>query len=200
MSPSYEQIVKDLFAQKLDQHIRTFLQQSVRGREILQFNENNPLIKTQKHMRFERGIYTPKCDIGVGPFSFQPGNLNRLYEDLLEIPQIKRFISNLSVKGGHLGDGRFLSPECRGQNKNPRCFIAVEIESPTTSRKHFMGSVVNSSIMGKIGVVISYDETKMNRVFQFFKEMVRREKTLSILKNVIWMTKSNFDSLSNNGN
>lgn len=166
-----------------------------KSNNILKDNINNPLIKKGKSMKLETGIYSPICDVGVGPFAFEPGSLNYIYKYLLNQVKIKKFITKLSKKGIYLGmeNSKFLSSDCKNQNKNPRCFIAVEIEG-SNNIKHLMGSVLNCSLMGKIGILISFDEDKMNRAFQYFKEMIERGKTKPMLKNVIFVLKPNFDS------
>lgn len=61
-----------------------------------------------------------------------------------------------------------------------------------------MGSVLNSSIMGKIGILIYYDNNKADRIFKYFKEVISREKIIPIMKNVLWIKKKKFDEFMRN--
>ncbi len=133
-------------------------------------------------------------DVAVGPFSFARGNRNEEYNQLLDIHEIREFLSRV-VKRGKTLTKDFIKSVKDSENKNPRCFICIEVENKST-RKHFMGSAFNSSIMGKVGIVISYDEGKMEKVFSYLKEMIMREKlSPKILDNVIWITKEKFDEI-----
>ena len=72
---------------------------------------------------------------------------------------------------------------CIDQNSNARCFLAIEIENQT-DRKHLMGSSLNSSIMGKIGIVICEGNSldNLEKFFGYIQEMICREKLPLIMK------------------
>src|SRR5262249_42665188 len=61
-------------------------------------------------------------------------------------------------------------------NSNPRCLIAIELENKN-SRKHVLGSVVNASALGKIGIGIALNQKTLNT----FRRLLNY---LSFLKNV----------------
>lgn len=53
-------------------------------------------------------------------------------------------------------------------NENPRCFLAIEIEHKT-SRKHRLGSIVNASAIGKIGIIAASNLTVFNSLIKIRK-------------------------------
>lgn len=61
-------------------------------------------------------------------------------------------------------------------NDNPRCFLTIEVEN-TTSVKHKLGSIINASALGKIGIVVGYSEGA-------YKTLTRIRKYLDLLKSV----------------
>jgi len=200
MTKEYEQaVVKKFSSLFLDE-----IEATIRQREPTIFNrlENNPLIKRQKLMKIGEGFYSPTLDIGVGPYAFLPGSLNQVYLNILRKNKIKEFIRNISRKGFYFlktGHNRFIdNSEFIYQNNNARCFLAIEIENKTT-RKHFIGSSLNASMMGKIGIVICEGEfaEHIERLFGYIKEMIHRAKSPPIMQNVIWIKKEDFDEILN---
>jgi hypothetical protein len=136
---------------------------------------------------YTRELYCPRVDFAIGPFNVDT-NIeynNRLIEEsyqkyrkLLELMKSRSDVKDNALE----------------LNKNPRCFIAIEIENKS-SRKHRLGSLVNASALGKIGIIVASN----NRVFASF---VKIRKYLAFLnqaqkieispKNVIIITKENF--------
>lgn len=119
------------------------------------------------------GIYSPRVDIAVGPFSVVPGrNCIREYDKLFNQSQkfIDRLISyhNNNVQQYRITDDPRINeslclPEMhilKTYNKNARCFLAIEIENKV-SRKHLLGGVVNASALGRIALVIGWNEKKV---------------------------------------
>jgi len=88
--------------------------------------ENQPLIKRESRMRM-RHSYSPTCDTAVGPFSFEEGNINEAYNNLAELNEIRDFVDGLQRRSVGTGYNTVLLD----LNKNPRCFIAVEVENTT---------------------------------------------------------------------
>ncbi len=121
-------------------------------------------------------VYAPRPDIGVGPFSIEPGNK---FEDIV------RDFENKTPR--QLKDR--LSP--LNPNKNPRCLLSIEIVFSGSS-KHILGDITNSSIMGLYGVVVTTREThdKVMRVFKFLKKVKDKKipsgpMTLQLFDNIL---------------
>ena len=47
-------------------------------------------------------------------------------------------------------------------NTNPRCFIAIECEDQNISPKYLIGSIINASALGKVGIVVAMNEEDMS--------------------------------------
>lgn len=161
------------------------------GSSILKDKINKPLIRKQKCMRLERGLYSPRIDVAIGPYAF-PGYRfatwdDYRYEDLLEKEVIGRFFEDLKTSG------RVLPEFDKSFNQNPRCLFAIEIENRNNNYKHMLGSVTNCSIMGKIGIYIDYNNERLENFYNFLEEMIRRKKT-QLFKNVIFFAKDEFNN------
>jgi len=79
------------------------------------------------------------------------------YRELLELLESKSDIKDSALE----------------PNKNPRCFIVIEVENKN-SRKHRLGSLVNASALGKTGIIVASSD----RVFTSF---VKIRKYLAFL-------------------
>lgn len=176
--PYPSQILQRNIKEKFEERFLTILADSVDS-SILDLPENQPLIKYERQMRM-KPIYSPTCDVAVGPFSFREGSLNELYNKLAKVDQIRDFIDDLQRRG--LGDE--YNTALLSLNKNPRCFIAVEVEN-TTARdvKHLLGSIINCSFLGKIGIVVVFDEylkyaQRLLEYLAFVKRVKKTEKEL----------------------
>ena len=118
------------------------------------------------------GIYSPRLDVAVGPFAYQtqyPERYNSLalshrdfLNDLINIhnDNFFRFTPDLHRR----------YEDAIERNRNARCFLAVEIEN-AVSRKHLMGGALNASAMGRIGLLVAWDDEKfraMQRLLGYF--------------------------------
>lgn len=160
---------------------------------ILAKNYNSPLIKLEKRMEMEH-IYSPKCDIAIGPFSFEEGNMVGLYNWIASFPEIAEFLQQLQGRCLGTGDNQQLN-----LNENPRCFMAIEVENSTARDvKHLLGSITNCAFLAKIGVVVIYDEnlTYGERLLQYLAFVKRVKKAdKNLFNNVFVIPKSSFDEI-----
>jgi hypothetical protein len=178
---------------KLEEIFLDILQSNLPER-ILEFAENNPLIKDEKQMTMAP-LYSPTCDVAVGPFSFREGSINEVYHSLANLDEVKSFIANLQENS--LGTG--YNEVLLDLNLNPRCFIAIEVEKATAHDiKHLLGSVINCSLMAKIGIVVVFDDylEYAGRLLQYLA-FVKRVKKASkdLFRNVFVISKSCMDML-----
>ena len=191
--PYPSQILARNIGEKLEERFLHILQ-DVLGRRILNLPENRPLIKRERQMKMEP-IYSPTCDVAVGPFSFQEGSLNELYNKLARVNEIGAFLEDLQRRSLGTGYNRALLD----LNKNPRCFIAVEVEN-TTARdiKHLFGSIINCSLLAKIGIIVVFDDyldyaSRLLQYLAFVKRVKKTEKKL--FRNVFVISKTDMSSL-----
>lgn len=86
------------------------------------------------------------------------------------------------------GNGYHGRPLDLGYNPNPRVFIAVETEY-RNSKKHKLGSVINASVLGKVGVVACVGDeayrpiSRIKGYLDFIRE--RKDERLNLAGNVI---------------
>lgn len=158
---------------------------------ILNDRINKPLIRKQKCMRLENGLYSPRMDVAVGPFAFSGYRFANIdesnYEQLLVLQEVNNFAEKL------IDYGRMLPGFTTNYNRNPRCLFSIEIEN-ANDYKHNLGSIANASIMGKIGVYIDYNTRRLNHFYDYLSEMIRRKK-VEIYLNVIFLTRTEFNKL-----
>lgn len=115
------------------------------------------------------GIYSPRLDIALGPFSVVPGeSQNVRHDELLDklAPFLKSAIQGHcanAMEYRHPTDERMIYRGCttsletvRYANGNPRCFIAIEIEN-RVSRKHMLGGALNACVLGRIGILVGFN-------------------------------------------
>ncbi len=134
---------------------------------------------------FTRSLYCPRIDIVVGPF-----NITRSVENNIEginnaHRQIPLFIEGLKQISGI---------QLEEYNKNPRCFIAIEIEKGGT-RKHMLGDIVNASSIGNIGIIIPWNNKAYNafeRIKRYLDFIKTVKKTSHSPKNLLIIRKTKF--------
>ncbi|WP_265938412.1 hypothetical protein [Bacillus thuringiensis] len=152
-------------------------------------------------MRGERelNIYSPRIDVAVGPFANyqrceeEYDNMVRDYKTSVFIEQLIRFSSdNLTHHGNFIELPRY--EDIIYQNRNARCFMAIEIEN-MVSRKHLMGGAINSSALARVGVVIPWTNDKLNafvRLFRYLYYLKLAEKNTFNTTNLLIVTKEQF--------
>lgn len=142
---------------------------------------------------YSRELYCPRIDVALRPFNTSRDieNDNKIIR--IAIKTHKKFIETL-VRNSETPVGsvkEFLTYT----NKNPRCFMAIEIEKSGT-RKHLLGDIANASIIGAIGVVIPLDDSRLNgfkaiRKYLNFATSVRKLEG-RLFKNVLIISQDKF--------
>ena len=140
-----------------------------------------------------RELYCPRIDLAVGPFNTNRHMIEQSQEEIEHAIShyrqiLQRLFSHSEERTGSIGE--FLGV----RNRNPRCFIAIEIEHSGT-RKHMLGDIANASIMGAIGIVVPLTDEKM-RGFKKMKKYVEFATTVGKLRpsfrNVLIVSKDRF--------
>ncbi len=123
-----------------------------------------PVAREWAAMVDERGLYSPRLDIAVGPFASgtqvyveEFEHLVREHEDFL-CRLYECHLANLSQYGGLEWGTDFVSVTAK--NPNARCFLAIEIENEV-SRKHLMGGAINAAALGRIGIAVGWTPEKV---------------------------------------
>jgi len=150
--------------------------------------------------------YSPRVDIAVGPFSTTPGeNKTNEYNQMLQNEAIDRFLRK--VYDFHVENvGEELLNEIniprfddlKHKNRNARCFLAIEIEN-TSSKKHIMGSMVNATSLGRIGIGVAYNDSVKRtflRILNYLAFLKRVEKNTYDTTNFLILTKEQLISLT----
>jgi hypothetical protein len=118
-------------------------------------------VKYDPHFSNHKEVYAPIHDLAVGPFNF--------YADL------DRGIDNTKGMKSHPFTKRLVEPKLESGlhwdklwNSLSRCFLAVEIEF-SGSLKHMLGSIVNASVSGSIGIVVAsnHNRNKIDRLVNY---------------------------------
>ncbi len=158
------------------------------------------VVQVEKHMKIESNLYSPRCDIAVGPFAFTC-QYQEKYNTLLHNQEIKSFLRTLLQGSENTGsrDVEDFILNCGEQNRNPRAFMVIEVEgSSCRNGKLILGSMVNASIMGQVGIIVPYLENTTQRVQAYIKEMGDRQKTPRIFENLIVIKKEKLDKIISN--
>lgn len=132
---------------------------------------------------FDREVhYAPEPDFAVRPFNLDRNteeNNRRIDNALLRFSSLVNVWSERGFHGSQLD---------LSYNPNPRVFIAVEKEF-RNNRKHRLGSMINASVLGKLGVVACVGDeafrsiTRIKGYLDFIRE--RKGRRLGLARNVI---------------
>lgn len=139
-----------------------------------------------------RSMYCPRIDIAIGPFNISRelirDNQNIDNEIRVHRNLLRRLLDVSETDVGSVDE--FLG----NKNRNPRCFMAIEIEK-TGTRKHMLGDIANASIVASIGIVVPLNDSMLNgfkgiKKYLEFASAVGKVK--SIFNNVLVVNRDNF--------
>ncbi len=141
---------------------------------------------------FTRDLYCPRLDIALGPFNIDR-NIDHNKSEIENALQYHRdFIRRLIHSSQHSHDNidEFLDK----RNKNPRCFLAIEIENSGSS-KHMLGNIANVSIIGSLGIVIPFNDKQLSlcmRIKEYVSFASSVKKVKAIFENVLVIDRKKF--------
>lgn len=170
--------------------------------------EKFPQLDINEEWRAFSGLgyqYCPRVDVAIGPFSTQPGETKIIdYNRLLRDANIDFFLKKVyNIHLQNIGDewmNEIIIPEYDlliRKNQNARCLIALEIEN-TSTKKHIMGSLVNSASLGRIGIGVAFNESVMRtflRIMNYLAFLKRVEKNTYDTTNFLIITKEQLRNL-----
>ena len=127
-------------------------------------------VRTRRHDRPSRSrMYRPVIDVAVGPFATHRRHV-RDYDRM--VGEYERFFSNIlsahACNLGHFGSeyrAQSLDDLYRG-NPNARCFLAIEIEKGNPDLKYLMGSMINASALGRVGILVAWDQCRLRSLLR----------------------------------
>lgn len=150
---------------KYQEHLRTLLQHKLNSETVCEW-------RTQMN----EGVYSPRLDIAVGPFSTVDGiRLTQEYNQLLHDNRdfikdlIKVHFVNLDIINDDSSEQEIEErinqkyDDLNFFNFNSRCFLSIEIENSVT-RKHLMGGAINASVLGRIAIAVGFTK-EMHKAF-----------------------------------
>lgn len=141
---------------------------------------------------YGRHLYCPRIDVAVGPFNIS-GEITRDNQRIIEVIEqhnvfIRKLVDNSETFVGNADD--FLA----SRNKNPRCFLTIELEK-SGSRKHLLGDIANASIIGAFGVVVGMNEDKLDafkKIKKYIHFATQVDKLPKTFNNVIVLSRAKF--------
>lgn len=141
---------------------------------------------------FTRELYSPRLDVAVGPFNID-GNIERNNKKIRRAANRHQSFIEQLICCSELESPSF-DIFLRRRNKNPRCFLAIEIENSGSS-KHMLGDIANVSIIGSIGIVIPFNEKKQSlceRIKRYVRFCSSVGKIDNVFTNVLVISKEDF--------
>ena len=184
---------------------KIFQEEMVEKLQLL-FNQEEVVASWRPFVGEGRRIYQPIVDIAVGPFATE-GQYIKEYNELVEdkMNLIDRWATNFQSNWNKvIGDHYFAAPPPRpanhldfldsSSNQNARCFMAIELENETT-RKHLMGSIVNAGALGRLGLLITWQDKVLRaaiRMRQYFTFLSRVKKRTFDMSGVLILTAEQF--------
>ena len=154
-----------------------------------------------------RRIYQPVVDVAVGPFAVDETRYMDEYDSMVHNHRdlINEWVM-LSRENWQavIGDHYWALPPRtptsyedfvgNSANRNARCFIAIEVENKT-SRKHLMGSIVNAGALGRIGILVVWQDKVLRatvRMREYFDYLQTVGKPTFNMNGVVILTSEQF--------
>lgn len=129
---------------------------------------------------YTRELYCPRIDFAIGPFNID-GNIDDNNLSINQKYDEYESLFHLLTRHGDMPNKKL------EVNQNPRCFLTIEHENKVT-RKHMIGTIINASAIGKVGIIIaSQDKTyrALSRIRKYLDAMVKFNKLDYTPENII---------------
>jgi hypothetical protein len=113
-------------------------------------------------------ISSPQFDYAVGPFAKRKVVFDDEYEELME-EHDRLFRLLIDTHNHNIQDQHLLRPlkfkEVRFHNQNARALILIDIVRKK-NQNHILGSIINASLLGKVGIMVAWDEERFDAIKQ----------------------------------
>ncbi len=161
--------------------------QDIFGKELVKTEWDS--VKFDGHGGNHSQVYAPRHDIAVGPFnSYADLDLgNDRTKVMLSHSFTKKLIKCVLSQRETID---------KVWNSFSRCFLAIEIEF-SGSEKHILGSIINASVSGAIGIVITNHDNikKAERLSSYIMRLEGLERIdLNVLRNLVIFEQDDFIS------
>jgi hypothetical protein len=137
------------------------------------------------------GKYAPSVDLAVGPFATGNLRLESEYDALFNAHSklFGRLVEAYSQEEDFPleTDVNLLNIA----NRNSRCFVAMEVVH-SGSRKHRIGDIVNACSLGRVGIIVAWDESIQRsffRIARYLNFLAERKKLTYPTTNLIVTTR-----------
>lgn len=133
--------------------------------------------------------YCPRIDFAVRPLNID----TRIYHNQRLIDEAYQNFEDLIdtlIKNG-------LTCTRWTDNKNPRCFLAIEYENKT-STKHRLGSLINAGAIGKMGIIVSLNPKvyrSYDRILKYLEFLQQHKKTNELQNNYLVIDQGKFEEI-----
>ena len=161
------------------------------GKELVETEWDS--VQYDGHAGNHSQVYAPRLDIAVGPFNSYT-NLD-IGDDQTKVmrshPFTKKLIKTILSQRETIG---------KVWNSFSRCFLAIEIDF-SGSEKHILGSIINATVSGSIGIVITNHENfkRANRLVSYIMRLEGLDRIdLNVLRNLIIFEQEDFISFLKN--
>jgi hypothetical protein len=153
----------------------------------LQIEPEWPVARNSRDALNNINFYCPRIDFALGPFNIES---NLIEEKKKEIDAVyRRYVTCFNNLKSF--DNNYINSD---SNKNPRCFLTIEVENQN-SKKHMMGSIINASAIGKVGIILAKNETalrSLKRIRKYLYFIYENGKFGSVPENIIIITRNQF--------
>lgn len=163
--------------------------------------EWRPMLREEvrtRSCRNRRIMYSPAIDLAVGPFATHRQYIEE-YDQMVNwsadmiYEMLRCFRRNLQKLPSSF-PAPTLDQLC-SLNPNSRCFLAIEIERGNPSIKYLMGSTFNASSLGRIGIIVAWDQPRLDdllRAREYFLNLSNAGKNSFNMNNLIMLDKDQF--------
>lgn len=132
------------------------------------FSDKIPMQPEWKSLRDHPELYSPTLDFAIGPFAYGDLEYGEVYNKLIE-KYDELFINLLAIHNNNIKEYKYSLPLNFGDivyfNENARAFIGIEIEN-TTPRKHILGGIINASALGRVGIMVAWNDKKFQAMLR----------------------------------
>jgi hypothetical protein len=145
--------------------------------------------------------YSPRVDVAVGPFAYQEKRYAQEYNRLTAVSRefLNKLLDLFKKNSKNFSFDHEIPADCQrlgDMNRNARCLMPIEIEK-SGDRKHRLGDIVNACSLGRVGLIIAWDQSALNsflKIVGYFAFLKGVEKPTYETENLIVVSKKQFDA------